>query len=129
MPLYENLVLQKPEMNLFACMKILCLEIGVGNNRFVHLILSYLFHSSVEKDILAGNPDNHGATFVPIILGSDKTTVSVGTGHNEYWPLYGSIGIIHNDMRRAHGSGLVLIGFLAIPHGMFLVVSTVINKA
>jgi hypothetical protein len=94
-------------------------------------ILSYGFHhdSSVEKDILAGSPDNHGATFAPIILGSDKTTVSVGTGHNEYWPLYGSIGNIHNNIRRAHGSGLVLVGFLAIPHGMFLVVITVINKA
>jgi len=56
--------------------------------------------------------------FVPVILGSDKTTVSVGTGDNEYWPLYGSIGNIHNNMRRAHGTGLVLIGFLAIPKGM-----------
>ena len=56
--------------------------------------------------------------FVPIILSSDKTTVSVATGQNEYWPLYGSIGNIHNGVRRAHGEGLVLIGFLAIPKGM-----------
>ena len=35
-------------------------------------------------------------------------TVSVGTGHTEYWPLYASIGNIHNSVRRAHGSGLVL---------------------
>ena len=55
--------------------------------------------------------------FVPIILGSDKTTVSVATGHNEYWPLYASIGNIHNNVRRAHGSGLILVGFLAIPKG------------
>jgi hypothetical protein len=53
--------------------------------------------------------------FVPIILGSDKTTVSVATGHSEYWPLYASIGNIHNNVRRAHGSGVVLVGFLAIP--------------
>ena len=53
--------------------------------------------------------------FVPFIMGSDKTTVSVGTGQVEYWPVYGSIGNIHNNVRRAHGSGLVLIGFLAIP--------------
>ena len=52
--------------------------------------------------------------FVPIILGSDKTTVSVATGHSEYWPLYASIGNIHNNVRCAHGSGLVLVGFLAI---------------
>ena len=53
--------------------------------------------------------------FVPIIMGSDKTTVSVVTGQTEYWPLYGSIGNIHNNIRRGHGCGLVLIGFLAIP--------------
>ena len=53
--------------------------------------------------------------FVPIILGSDKTTVSVGTGNNEYWPVYLSIGNIHNSVRRAHQNGLVLLGFLAIP--------------
>jgi hypothetical protein len=53
--------------------------------------------------------------FVPIILGSDKTTVSVATGHNSYWPVYMSIGNIHNNVRRAHCNGLVLLGFLAIP--------------
>jgi hypothetical protein len=55
--------------------------------------------------------------FVPVIVGSDKTTVSVGTGDNEFWPVYGSIGNIHNNIRRAHGTGLVLIGFLSIPKG------------
>jgi hypothetical protein len=53
--------------------------------------------------------------FIPIILGSDKTTVSVATGHNQYWPVYMSIGNIHNNVRRAHRNGLVLLGFLAIP--------------
>jgi hypothetical protein len=57
--------------------------------------------------------------FVPIILGSDKTTVSVGTGHNEYYPLYASIGNVHNNVRRAHRNAVALIGFLAIPKGMF----------
>jgi hypothetical protein len=52
---------------------------------------------------------------VPILMGSDKTTVTHGTGQIEFWPLYGSVGNIHNNVRRAHGSGLVLIGFLAIP--------------
>ncbi|KAG1860203.1 hypothetical protein DFJ58DRAFT_840085 [Suillus subalutaceus] len=53
--------------------------------------------------------------FIPIILGSDKTTVSVTTGHNQYWPVYMSISNIHNNMRRAHRNGVVLLGFLAIP--------------
>ena len=52
---------------------------------------------------------------VSIIAGSDKTIASVGTGQVEYWPVYGSIGNIHNNICRAHGDGLVLIGFLAIP--------------
>ena len=52
---------------------------------------------------------------VPIIISSDKTTVSIGTGQNEYWPVYLSIGNIHNNIRRTHRNGVVLLGFLAIP--------------
>jgi hypothetical protein len=59
--------------------------------------------------------------FVPVILGSDKTTVSVGTGNNEYWPVYLSIGNIHNNVRRAHRNGVVLLGFLAIPKSAYLI--------
>ncbi|OSC97902.1 hypothetical protein PYCCODRAFT_1376275, partial [Trametes coccinea BRFM310] len=65
--------------------------------------------------ILEDHPDADGAVFVPIILGSDKTTVSVATGQNDYYPLYMSIGNIHNNVRRAHRDSVVLIGFLAIP--------------
>jgi Plavaka transposase len=53
--------------------------------------------------------------FAPVILGSDKTTVSVATGNNEYYPLYASVGNVHNNVRRAHRNALSLIGFLAIP--------------
>lgn len=53
--------------------------------------------------------------FVPIILGSDKTTVSVATGQNDYYPVYMSIGNIHNNVRRAHTEGVVVIAFLAMP--------------
>ena len=52
--------------------------------------------------------------FVLVILGSDKMTISVATGHTKYWPLYASIGNIHNSARRTHGLGLVLVAFLAI---------------
>ena len=55
--------------------------------------------------------------FVPVILGSDKTTVSVATGQHEYYPIYLSIGNVHNNIRRAHKNALVLIGFLPIPKG------------
>jgi hypothetical protein len=57
----------------------------------------------------------HSSVFCPIILGSDKTTVSVAMGHNEYWPVYISISNIHNNLKRAHCNGVVLLGFLAIP--------------
>lgn len=67
------------------------------------------------QDAISKDPETHGSMFVPVILGSDKTTVSVATGHSEYWPLYASIGNIHNNVRRAHGLGLVLVAFLAIP--------------
>ena len=73
--------------------------------------------SQLFQDIIAESPANEGAMFVPVMLGSDKTTVSVGTGDNEFWPLYGSVGNIHNNMRRAHGASFVLIGFLAIAKG------------
>lgn len=66
------------------------------------------------KDEIGKDSATHGAMFVPIILGSDKTTVSVGTGHNEYWPIYMSIGNIRNNVRRAHRDGVVLLGFLPI---------------
>lgn len=65
------------------------------------------------------DPATRGAMFVPIILGSDKTTVSVGTGNNQYWPVYLSIGNIHNNVRRAHRNGVVLLGFLPIPKGKY----------
>ncbi|KAG1843384.1 hypothetical protein DFJ58DRAFT_717807 [Suillus subalutaceus] len=45
-----------------------------------------------QADEISKDPNTHGSMFVPIILGSDKTTVSVGTGNNEYYPLYASIG-------------------------------------
>jgi len=61
----------------------------------------------------------HGAMLVPIILGSDKTTVSVATGQNDYYPLYLSIGNVHNNTRRAHRNALILVAFLAIPKSKY----------
>jgi hypothetical protein len=71
--------------------------------------------SNELQDIIAEDPETHGAMFVPVILGSDKTTVSVATGHNEYYPLYGGIGNTQNHVRRAHRNALAVIAFLAIP--------------
>ena len=71
------------------------------------------------QDLIAKDPKTHGSLFVPIIVGSDKMTVSVATSHNKYWPIYLSIGNIHNSVQCTHHNGLVLLGFLAIPKSNF----------
>lgn len=58
--------------------------------------------------------------FVPIILGSDKTTVSVATGQNEYYPLYLSIGNVHNNVCRAHRDAVTVTAFLSLPKSTLL---------
>jgi hypothetical protein len=58
--------------------------------------------------------NNDRCMFIPIVLGSDKTTVSVGTGDIEYHPLYFSLSPFHNSVRQAHWNALIPIGFLAI---------------
>ncbi|KAG2058792.1 hypothetical protein BDR06DRAFT_980193 [Suillus hirtellus] len=68
-----------------------------------------------QADEILKDPNTHGSAFIPIILGSDKTTVSVGTGNNEYYPLYASIGNVHNNVQCAHHDALIVIGSLAIP--------------
>ncbi|KAI5989966.1 hypothetical protein EDD15DRAFT_2370292 [Pisolithus albus] len=54
-----------------------------------------------QADIIAQDPDCLGSAIVPIILGLDKTTVSVATGQNDYYPLYLSIGNICNNLRES----------------------------
>ncbi|KAI5982905.1 hypothetical protein EDD15DRAFT_2391024 [Pisolithus albus] len=86
---------------------------GDSKRRFEHFMSGDWAWS--QADAIARDPSTHGATFVPIILGSDKTTVSVATGQNDYWPVYLSVGNIHNNVRRAHRNGVELLAFLAIP--------------
>jgi hypothetical protein len=56
--------------------------------------------------------------FIPIIAGSDKTTVSVATGGQEYHPVYTSLGNITNTARCGHGNGVIPVAFLPIPKSM-----------
>ncbi|KAH9019934.1 hypothetical protein EDB83DRAFT_2568069 [Lactarius deliciosus] len=72
----------------------------------------WAFH---EADTISQDKKTHGAMFVPIIAGSDKTTVSVATGHQEYHPVYASLGNITNTARRGHRNGVVPVAFLPIP--------------
>ena len=45
--------------------------------------------------------------------------VSVATGQNDFYPLYLSVGNVHNNMQRAHRNALALVGFLAMPKSMY----------
>ena len=73
------------------------------------------------QDIIAhSNPRCEGAAFVPVILGSNKTIVSVATGQHDYYSLYLSLGNLHNNTRRSHWNGVALIGFLATPKSKFI---------
>ncbi|KAN0127920.1 hypothetical protein V8E53_014268 [Lactarius tabidus] len=68
-----------------------------------------------QANIIVQDKSTHGAMFVPVVLGSDKTTVSVATGQNDFYPLYISLGNVHNTVRRAHRNAVSLLAFLAIP--------------
>ncbi|KAF8149101.1 hypothetical protein B0H34DRAFT_791595 [Crassisporium funariophilum] len=68
-----------------------------------------------EADTIAEDPRTHGSMLVPIVAGSDKTTVSVATGHQEYHPVYQSPGILTNTARRGHGNSVLPVAFLPIP--------------
>ncbi|KAN0134484.1 hypothetical protein V8E53_007630 [Lactarius tabidus] len=68
-----------------------------------------------EADDISQDKSTHGSMLVPVVAGSDKTTVSVATGHQEYHPVYASLGNITNTARCGHGNGVVAIAFLPIP--------------
>jgi len=72
------------------------------------------------QDKIGEDPDNEGAVYIPIIIGHDKTTVSVATGQNDFYPCYMSIGNVHNTVRRGHRSAVAVLAFLAIPKSKHL---------
>jgi hypothetical protein len=67
------------------------------------------------QDTIAKDPHSHGAMLVPIVAGSNKTTVSVATGHQEYHPVYTSPGNLTNTACRGHGNSVLPVAFLPIP--------------
>jgi hypothetical protein len=56
----------------------------------------------LRQDIISRDPATHGCMFVPVMLSTDKMTVSVATGQQSYHPVYLSVGNVHNRLRRAH---------------------------
>jgi hypothetical protein len=69
------------------------------------------------QDEIGKNISNHSAMFVPVVAGSDKTTVSVATGHQEYHPVYMLPGNLTNIARHSQGSAVIPVTFLPIPKG------------
>jgi Plavaka transposase len=81
-----------------------------------------------HQDAIAKDRATHGAMFVPIIAGSDKTTVSVATGNQEYHPVYMSPGNLSNIARRAHTNAFLPIAFLPIPKSEYTFRSCLLNE-
>ena len=61
---------------------------------------------------------SEGCTLLPVGLGSDKTTVSVATGQNDYHPLYLFLSNIHNNARRAHKGAVAVVAFFSVVRGL-----------
>ncbi|KAJ7671758.1 hypothetical protein B0H17DRAFT_1162102 [Mycena rosella] len=68
-----------------------------------------------QADLITADKANHGCAFVAAVGGSDKTTVSVATGHQEYHPSYLSPSVLMGTVRCAHGKGVLPVAFHAIP--------------
>ncbi|KAM5535294.1 hypothetical protein V8D89_010979 [Ganoderma adspersum] len=85
-----------------------------GERRFGNLMSgNWSWH---QADAIATEvPDSQGCMFVPFGFGSDKMTVSVATGQNDYYPLYMFVGNLDNSVRRAHRDSVLPLAFLAIP--------------
>ena len=64
--------------------------------------------------------------FIPVVAGSDKTTVSVATGHQEYHLVYMSPGNLSNIARRAHSNALLPVVFLPIPKSAHFIINYLI---
>ena len=63
------------------------------------LFVSYLM---LLKDIIVHDLAIHDLVFVPIILGSNKTTVSVAIRQNNFYLLYLLIDNVHRNVIHAY---------------------------
>ena len=59
----------------------LLLDLSLAFVQFFFCLIDYF------QDLSVKDPNMHGAMIILIIIGSDKTTVLVTMGNNEYWPV------------------------------------------
>ncbi|KAI9566608.1 hypothetical protein HD554DRAFT_2205892 [Boletus coccyginus] len=67
-----------------------------------------------QLELITQDLDTCSTTFAPIVLGSNKTTVSVGTGNTEYYLLYISLGNIHNNVCHSYSGAVTILTLLTI---------------
>jgi Plavaka transposase len=96
----------------------------------VFIIHTIVDSFSIKKDEIAlcHADSSFGTMYCLLILGSNKTTVSVATGHVEYHPMYLTIGNPHNTVQCAHCNAVIPIVFLAIPKCMSYFTSIEVNS-
>ena len=94
----------------------------VTSRKFSCMLIHFPIQIEAIKDKIAneGKIDVEGCTMVAAGLGSDKTTVSVATGQNDFHPLYIFLGGVHNNVRRAHRGAVAVLAFLSIVTGITL---------
>ena len=80
----------------------LCWATGPGKKWYIYFLLIISFSLLKVHYIGHYHPEAIGLFLVSVILGSDKTTVSVATSHTCYWLLYLSIGNIHDNVCHGH---------------------------
>ncbi|KAF8805837.1 hypothetical protein BYT27DRAFT_7103617, partial [Phlegmacium glaucopus] len=71
-------------------------------------------------DIICNNPLTQGSMLVPIVAGSDKTMVSVATGHQEFHPVYVGAGNMDNTAQHSRSLGMEPVALLPILKSKFL---------
>ncbi|KAH9935840.1 hypothetical protein B0H21DRAFT_699135 [Amylocystis lapponica] len=84
-----------------------------GVSRYSNVMSGQWAYKQATK--ISQDESTHGAMLVPVILGADKTTVSVATGQNEFHPVYMSLANPHNSLCRAHRDAIIPVAFLSIP--------------
>ena len=71
------------------------------------------WHVNVSLRVQEGLPE--GATLIPIILGSEKTRLTMLGGNKEAWPIYMSIGNIQAKDRNTPSNGSwVLLAYIPL---------------
>ena len=81
-------------------------------------LCKYDLITKILQDKIAKLDGTKGAMLVPVVSGSDKTTVSIPTGHQKFHPVYASPRNLSNLAKHGHGCGVLPVTFLPIPKGI-----------